>query len=119
MAKKKETKPKTGRFASLASRRAARRQRERDNPLEVRLTLAFRFGDEQDDQITMMNDRSIPMVGSVFRYRDRIARQFTMLFVRAGASLPKVRAELLPAARWLAIRSWVRDADDSDGSGKN
>ena len=119
MARKKETKPTSGRSSSLASRRAARRQWERDNPLELRLSLAFRFGEEADDRITMLNDRAIPMVGSVFRYRDRIARQFTMLFVRAGASLPKVRAEILPAARWLAIRSWVRSADDDNDSGKN
>lgn len=72
------------------------RRRRRNEPLEVKLTLRYRFGDEPDDAVTMMNDRAIPMVDSVFKNRDRIVRAFAMTLVRAGISKPKVVRELVP-----------------------
>ncbi|WP_022975119.1 hypothetical protein [Nevskia ramosa] len=72
------------------------RRRRRNEPLEVKLTLRYRFGDEPDDTVTMMNDRAIPMVDSVFKNRDRIVRAFAMTLVRAGISKPKVVSELVP-----------------------
>lgn len=89
--------PEKGR--SLSARRAARRKSQ--EPLDVRVSLAFRFGEEEGDKVTMLDDRSIPMVGSVFQYRDRIARSFALLMLRAGVTQPKVVAELLPALSWL------------------
>ncbi len=70
-------------------------------PLDVELTLSFRFGDEADDKITMIDNRRIPMVGSVFEKRDLLIRNFVKLMVKAGVSQPKVVRELLPAARLL------------------
>lgn len=95
---------------SLSARRVARR--ERQEPLEVRLSLGFRFGEEEDDRVTMLEDRSIPMVGSVFQYRDRIIRSFAMLMLRAGVSQPKVVAEILPAVSWLRARR--REEEDGE-----
>ena len=84
-----------------ARRRAARGGRE---PLDIKLTLAFRFGDEPGDRVTMMNDRSIPLVGTVFESRDRIIRGFSKLLFKAAASQPKVAVELIPALKLLGGR---------------
>lgn len=72
------------------------RARRRAEPVEVRLTLRYRFGDEPDDTVTVMDDRAIPMVDSVFKYRDRIVRAFAMTLLRAGITKPKVVRELVP-----------------------
>lgn len=79
----------------------AKSRRHRDEPLEVKLTLRYRFGDEPDDTVTVMNDRAIPMVDSVFKNRDRIVRAFAMTLVRAGVTKPKVVRELVPGLRLL------------------
>jgi hypothetical protein len=91
-----------------------RRKRSRPEPLEVRVSLSFRFGDEPEDRVLMLDDRRVPMVGSVFEYRDRIARSFALLLLRAGASQPKVLAEILPAARWMLSRGKGRGRPESD-----
>lgn len=77
------------------------RHRRRNEPLEVKLTLRYRFGDEPDDTVTVMDDRAIPMVDSVFKNRDRIVRAFAMTLVRAGITKPKVVRELVPGLRLL------------------
>ncbi len=69
--------------------------------MEVGLTLTFRFGDDPDDKVTMMDNKSLPMVGSVFEKRDLLIRNFIKLMLKAGASQPKVLRELVPAARLL------------------
>ncbi len=77
-----------------------RRRRERE-PLEVRLSLRFTFGDEPGEHVQMIEDRQVPLVGSVFDNRDRILRSFAMLMLRAGMVQPKVISELFPAYRLL------------------
>lgn len=74
----------------------AARARRRAEPLEVKLTLRYRFGDEPDDTVTVMDDRAIPMVDSVFKNRDRIVRALAITLVRAGITRPKVVSELVP-----------------------
>ncbi|AXQ31691.1 hypothetical protein D0B54_10165 [Solimonas sp. K1W22B-7] len=85
---------------SLAERRRKRR-RERKEPLEVRMTMRFKFGDEPDDIITMMEDRPVPMVDSVFKNRDSIVRGFVSLLLRAGLKQPKVASEIFPLVKLL------------------
>lgn len=93
-------KPKNPNEAKPAARRSiignAARERRRAEPLEVRLTLRYRFGDEPDDTVTVMDDRAVPMVDSVFKNRDRIVRALAMTLVRAGVTRPKVVSELVP-----------------------
>jgi hypothetical protein len=91
----KEKKPK-----GILAKARERRLRERE-PLEVRLTMRFNFGEEPEETVTVMNDRRVPMVGSVFDSRDRIMRSFAMLLVRTGMSQPKVAKELVPLIRLL------------------
>jgi hypothetical protein len=68
----------------------------RREPLEVRVTLRYRFGDEPDDTVTVMDDRAVPMVNSVFKSRDLILRGLASTLFRAGMSSPRVAAELVP-----------------------
>lgn len=72
------------------------RTRRKTEPVEVKMTLRYRFGDEPDDTVTVMDDRAIPMVDSVFKNRDRIVRALAMTLVRAGITRPKVVSELVP-----------------------
>lgn len=68
-------------------------------PLDVRLSLKVRFGDGVDETVTLMDERRVPMVNSVFDNRDRILRGFTMLLLRASMTQPKVVREVFPALR--------------------
>ncbi len=80
---------------------ATSRARRKQAPLEVRLTLNYKFGDDPGDVVNIMDDRRIPMVNSVFENRDRIMRGFVMSLLRAGASQPKVIREVFPAIKLL------------------
>jgi len=100
---KKNDKKNDGQNDGKAGRKAggsiignAARARRSAEPLEVKLTLRYRFGDEPDDTVTVMDDRAIPMVDSVFKNRDRIVRALAMTLVRAGITRPKVVSELVP-----------------------
>ena len=88
--------------AGILSKRRERRRKQRE-PLEVRLTMRFNFGDTPEDTVTVMDDRRVPMVGSVFESRDRIIRGFTMLLLKASAAQPKVARELIPLLRLLKL----------------
>lgn len=68
-------------------------------PLEVRLSLKVKFGEDADESVVLMQDRRVPMVNSVFENRDRILRSFTMLLLRASMTQPKVVREVFPALR--------------------
>jgi hypothetical protein len=81
--------------------KARERRRLREGPLEVRMTVRFNFGDTPEEAVTMMDDRRIPMVDSVFESRDRILRGFTSLLVRASVMQPKVARELIPLLKLL------------------
>ena len=67
--------------------KAIRRARKRD-PLEVVLTFKMNFGDTPGDSLTLVDERRVPLVGSVFENRDRIAREFLRLLVKAGLRRP-------------------------------
>lgn len=81
--------------------RKSRRRRREKVPLEVQLSLAMRFGEDPQDVVTVMENRRVPMVGSVFAYRDRILRAGTYLLVRAGLAQPRVARELFPLLKLL------------------
>ena len=67
--------------------KAMRRSRKRES-LEVILSFKMRFGEAPDDQLTLIDERRVPLVGSVFDNRDRIAREFLRLLVKAGVRRP-------------------------------
>ncbi len=89
-------------MAAAPRRRTARtRHKREEDPLDLRLTVAVRFGEEEDDRVVLLDDREIAMVGSIFRYRDRIARFMVTGLFRAAMLQPKVAARLLPGLRML------------------
>ena len=76
-------------------------KRRPPQPVDVQLTLKMNFGDSKDDAITVMENRRVPMVGSVFQYRYRIVRTFAMLLVKTGLAQPRVARELFPVLKLL------------------
>ena len=88
---KRSAEPQDG--SQAKGRRARRRSRD---PLDVQLTVRFKFGAEAEDQVTVINNRSVPMVGSVIANRDRILRGFVNLLIRTALKQPRVARELFP-----------------------
>lgn len=76
-----------------------RTRRKRDQAVDVRLTVQVRFGREPQDAVTIIEDRRVPVVGGILRYRDRIIRGFLRVLLRAAALQPKVLRVLLPLGR--------------------
>ena len=85
----------------IAKAAPEKRRRRAKEALEVRLSVKVNFGETPADAVTVMDDRAVPMVNSVFDNRDRILRLFAMTLVRVGLSQPGVVRELFPAARLL------------------
>jgi hypothetical protein len=83
------------------SRAQRKDKRDDEEPLEVDLTLVFRFGDEPGDAVTVIDNRRVPMVGSIFDSRDAILRGFVRNMLKAGLTRPKVLGEVLPALKLL------------------
>lgn len=81
---------------TTATARRSRRRSKEQEPLQVNLTVTVRFGDDEDERVVLMDDREIKMVGSVFRYRDRISKFMVAGLFRAAMLQPKVAAKLLP-----------------------
>lgn len=82
----------------------AKRTKHADEPLDVELTVAFRFGDAPEDKVTVIENRHVPMVGSVFESRDALVRGFVRLLLKAGLTQPKVLSEVIPAVKLLQRR---------------
>lgn len=83
--------------ADAKGKRGGRAPRLRKgDPLEVELTVSFRFGDQPDDLVTPIRERNVPMVDSVFKNRDRIIRGFVKLLFKTGLSSPKVVGHIVP-----------------------
>lgn len=83
--------------ADAQNKRSGRAQRLRKgDPLEVELTVSFRFGDEPGDRVTPIRERQVPMVDSVFKNRDRIIRGFVKLLFKTGLTTPKVVGHIVP-----------------------
>ena len=74
--------------AGIIANAVAGERRRRKQPLEVVLTVKFNFGDHPHEAITVMHERRVPLVGSIFDNRDRIAREFLRLLVKAGVRQP-------------------------------
>lgn len=81
--------------------------RRNKKPLDVRLTMRVRFGDQTDEQVTVLKDRRLKLVGSAFQYRDRAINFLVYEVLRAGARQPKVYGGLAPAAAGM-MKSFSR-----------
>ncbi|MDE2148840.1 MAG: hypothetical protein KGJ55_03180 [Gammaproteobacteria bacterium] len=65
-------------------------------PLHIELSLRFVFGPGSGEAVQVFDAVPVPLVGSVFQARDRIARGFTRTLLKAGLTQPRVLTELLP-----------------------
>ena len=74
----------------IISKAVGSARHRRKQPMEVILTVRMNFGDHPRDAMTLVEERRVPLVGSVFDNRDRIAREFLRLLVKAGARQPGV-----------------------------
>lgn len=59
-----------------------------DKPLEVILHVDVRFGEAEQEVVTVIDHRRLPLVGTVFEQRDAILRGLFRLLVRAGLTTP-------------------------------
>lgn len=73
-----------------------RRVRRKQPPLDVHLTLKMNLGDSPGDVVTLVENRRVPLVGSVFENRDRIAREFLRLLATVGLRRPATVREMFP-----------------------
>jgi hypothetical protein len=78
----------------MITKAIGRARHQRKQPMDVVLTLKVNFGDHPGDAVTLLEERKIPLVGSVFENRDRIAREFLSLLLKAGARQPRVLRRL-------------------------
>lgn len=83
----------------MISKALARVRRRPKQPMEVVLTLKMNFGDRPDDALTLIQNRRVPLVGSVFDNRDRLLREFLRLLLKASARQPRVMRGLLMGKR--------------------
>ncbi|WP_028007705.1 hypothetical protein [Solimonas flava] len=87
-----------------------RRRRRAAEPLDVQLTVRFNFGAAPDDHVTVINNRRVPMVGSVIANRDRILRGFVSLLIRTAMKQPRIARELFPLLTLPVRRRKPEDA---------
>ena len=80
------------------------RLEQRRTPMEVVLTFKMNFGKLPGDAMTLIDRRRVPLVGSIFDNRDRIAREFMRLMLKAGAHQPGLLRQLLGRRRAGASR---------------
>lgn len=83
--------------AGIISKALGRARRK--EPIDVVLTLKMNFGDDPADVITLLQNRRVPLVGSIFENRDRIAREFIRLLLKAGALQPRAMRRLMSSRR--------------------
>ncbi len=69
----------------IISKAFGRTRQRRKEPLDVVLTLKLNFGDSPGDALTLIEEQRVPLVGSVFENRDRIAREFLRLLLKASS----------------------------------
>lgn len=65
-------------------------------PLNVEVTVVIKTGERPEDCITILDDYPVPMVGSIFAYRDQILRFFALSLVRVALSSPAMYREVAP-----------------------
>ena len=79
----------------IISKALGRARERRKQPMDVILTLKVNFGGSPGDAMTLLEEQKIPLVGSVFENRDRIAREFLRLLLAATSRQPRVLKTLL------------------------
>lgn len=75
--------------------RSAARGRRR-GPLKLELNVVVRTGEDPEDQVTILDHREVPMLRSIFKYRDRIKRFSIGMIWRVVSKSPAAYREIMP-----------------------
>lgn len=79
-------------------------RRRKPEPLDVRINFVVRTGEDPEDEMTILDNKEVKMVDSVFKYRDKSARFLALTLVKVAATNKKVMQEIVPALRMLNRR---------------
>lgn len=82
-------------MAGKGSKRSKSGRRSRE-PLKINMSFNVRTGEDHDDVIKIMDNRELRMAGSVFQYRDRMARFLALTLWRVAVLHPSAYREVLP-----------------------
>ena len=77
------------------------RRKRKPEPVDLRLSFTVRTGDEEEDVVTILDEKELKMVGSVFQYRDKAARFLAMSLVKVAATNRKVFRQVVPGLRGI------------------
>lgn len=84
------------------ARTKAQRNPER---LDIRMSFTVRYGEEPEDELVVMRERPMKLVGSVFRYRDKIMQTLASTLVKVALIQPKVARRVVGGARRASRQS--------------
>lgn len=73
--------------------------KDNKDPLQVNLSFTVRTGDTPEQTHELLDNHSVPMVNSVFQYRERMAGFLAMSLVRVALRQPDMVRTLLPLLR--------------------
>lgn len=76
-------------IAKLPPRTRAQRTQRKAEPLQVRLTVDLRFGLAPEQKVSLLQDRPVPLAGSIFDHRDAVLRGLARLLMKASRKLPR------------------------------
>ncbi len=77
------------------------RTKPQRNPerLDIRMSFTVRYGEEPEDELVVMRERPLKLVGNVFRYRDKIMQGLATTLVRVALIQPKIARRVVGASR--------------------
>lgn len=101
----KKTKKRLTREERIAARKV---------PLETFVTVSVRYGEDEDEEVRVLDDQKIYMVNSIFHYRDAMIRFLSKTLLKVAATQPKVAKELLPGAAHMVKRTRKNDPQPED-----
>lgn len=82
--------------AEAAKATGGKRRKGKRDPLEMRMTVVVRTGENPEDQLTLMNNRKLHMIGSVFEHRVRIQRYIVTSLFKVATRSPRAFKEIAP-----------------------
>ncbi|WP_348672990.1 hypothetical protein [uncultured Abyssibacter sp.] len=77
------------------------RTKPQRNPerLDIRMSFTVRYGEQPEDELVVMREREMKLIGSVFRYRDKIMQTLATTLVRVALLQPKIARRVVGATR--------------------
>ena len=99
---------------AVMARTKAQRNPER---LDIRMSFTVRYGDAPEDELVVMCERPLKLVGSVFRYRDKIMQSLASTLVKVALLQPKVARRVVGTTRKVGRRGERRQTSERGRQG--